>query len=121
IASERERVLTGAEAIQPNAFGTMRRVRSRIFAGMPLQAKSANLRSLQLMDSTGLVPRPQPPTARFGLANPRNAPAARDHPRPAPASGFPSSCRLAGSNLPEAPFWTVSDAPISRNSYHSPQ
>jgi len=83
---ERERVLTGAKAIQPNAFGAMRRVRSRIFAGMPLQAKSANLRSLQLMDSTGLVPRPQPPTTRFGLANPRNAPAWRDHPRP--ASGF---------------------------------
>jgi hypothetical protein len=67
---ERERVLTGAKAIQPNAFGAMRRVRSRIFAGMPLQAKSANLRSLQLMDSTGLVPRLQPPTARFGFANP---------------------------------------------------
>src|SRR5260370_6450291 len=40
-------------------------------SGMPLQAKSADLRSLQLMGSTGLVPRPQPPTARFGLANPK--------------------------------------------------
>src|SRR5258706_7286746 len=67
----------------------MRRVRSRIFAGMPLQANSANLRSLQLMDSTGLVPRLQPPTARFGLANPEKRPG---------IEGF----ILAGHRLPES-------------------
>jgi len=93
--SERERVLTGTEAIQPNAFGAMRRVRSRIFAGMPLQANrpifarynwwirqdSFRAHNLLLPDS-GLRIRETPRHRGIILAR--------------PASGFPSLYRFCG-------------------------